>query len=88
MPFPETDYERCWRMQTRGVMLYPVTLDGLYDAAPALLEACRLLLYEGRSDRRYPCYCLDKDDSFHRGRDTCDNCVAAAAIAKAEGRGK
>ena len=55
----------------------------LMAAAPELLEACRLLLYQG-TDRR-PCYCLDPEYIALTGGDRCDECVAADAIAKAEG---
>ncbi len=41
MPYADSDYERSWKMQTKGVMLYPATMQRLIEAAPALLVALR-----------------------------------------------
>lgn len=41
MPYADSDYERSWKMQTKGVTLYPATMQRLIEAAPALLVALR-----------------------------------------------
>lgn len=80
MPFPESDYERSWKMQTKGVMLYPVTLDGLYGAAQDLLAAVRLGLEWAESDG-------ESDESNLIGwMERAFRVAARAAIAKAEWR--
>jgi hypothetical protein len=73
----------CWLQKQGGVKAEALAL---IKAAPELLEACRLLLFEGRDS--YACYCSDEDYMFHTKRDKCDYCIAAAAIYKAEGRGE
>ena len=81
MPYPDSDYERSWKMQTKGVTLYPATLERLYAAAPELLAALKLLR-DPDGDGEWRCDC--DDPHFEGGM--CENCVATAAIAKAEGR--
>ena len=53
----------------------------LVAAAPELLAALKLLR-DPDGDGQWPCYC--DDPHFEGGM--CENCVATAAIAKAEGR--
>lgn len=53
----------------------------LIAAAPELLAALKLLRNPG-GDGKWPCYC---DDPHYEGG-MCENCVATAAITKAEGR--
>lgn len=80
MPYADSDYERSWKMQTKGVTLYPATLERLYAAAPELLNACKLIAA-----------CLgDWIEVADRDADTSEDerrlAIAYAAIAKAEGR--
>lgn len=74
MPYADSDYERSWKMQTKGVMLYPATLARLYAAAPSMLAALKeIVAYdEGSNDPEdYGCEVLLR---------------CKAAINKAEGR--
>lgn len=80
MPFPDSQYPSVIRGYSERES------QRLLAAAPLLLDACRLLLFQGGS--QYACYCKDPDFEFNGGGDKCDNCIAAAAIAKAEGRGE
>lgn len=75
MPYPDSDYERSWKMHTKGVMLYPATLERLYAAAPALLAACKRVRE------------LDTGDQYwSRDRYEVASKMMAEAINKAEGR--
>lgn len=70
MPYPDSDYEHSWKIQARGVTLYPTARARLFAAAPALRQACEeLLIYLG-----------DWDDPEN---ETC--AAARRAIAKAKG---
>lgn len=53
----------------------------LIAAAPELLAALKLLRDPGGSGQ-WPCYCTDPH--YYGGK--CENCIATAAIDKAEGR--
>ena len=80
MPYPDSDYERSWKMQTKGVMLYPATMQRLVEAAPALMKAVRLGLEWSESDG-------ESDQSNLIGWMEREFRISArAAIAKAEGR--
>ena len=83
MPYPDSDYERSWKMQTKGVMLYPATMQGLIEAAPellALLRECSTALAD---------LLADADPSGLECQEQWA-CVAECkqAIAKAEGWGE
>ena len=80
MPYPDSEYPSILRGRDKRES------QRLLAAAPDLLEACRLLLNSGCDSR--VCYCDDKERWFTTGRTQCDECFAAAAIAKAEGRGE
>lgn len=75
MPFPDSTYPSVLRGYDKRQS------ERLAAAAPDLLAACRRLLYQGMD--RFPCYCNDK---WVCDQPPCDNCVAAAALAKAEGQ--
>lgn len=70
-----------WELETHDA----VAKARLTEAAPDLLKACKRLLFDGSEKETYPCYCSDKDHMAITKNDRCDNCIAAAAIAKAEG---
>lgn len=55
----------------------------LIAAAPDLLAALKLLRNPG-GDGKWPCYC--NDPHYYGGQ--CENCIATAAIDKAEGGAK
>lgn len=78
MPYPDSDYERSWKMQTKGVMLYPATLERLYAAAPELLDRLKSMV----SGAECECDTADEDHPM------CDICWSRQVIAKAEGRGE
>lgn len=71
-----------WELQTHNAL----ATERLNRAAPELLKACKLLLFQGGNN--YACYCNDPDYQFNSECDKCDNCIAASAIAKAEGGNK
>ena len=79
----EDEYGHTATVYGEGEMAKSIAM--LIAAAPELLEALKLLLFQGGEN--YACYCNDPDYQFNSGRDKCDNCIAASAIAKAEGRG-
>lgn len=83
MPYADSDYERSWKMQTKGVTLYPATLERLYAAAPEMLAVVRMAIdYANDTKDRFGVN-FDGDDaeSYDKLMDAAD-----AAIAKAEGR--
>ena len=72
MPYADSDYERSWKMQTKGVMLYPATLERLYAAAPEMLDALKSIERKWRRG----------DGAFSVGE------LCRQVIAKAEGMGE
>lgn len=78
MPYPDSEYPSILRGKDKRES------QRLLAAAPDLLAACRLLLFSGGDSR--VCYCEDRERESIAGRTQCDECFAAAAIAKAEGR--
>lgn len=76
MPFPDSEYPSILRGKDKRES------QRLLAAAPELLDALKLLR-DPDGDGQWTCYC---DDPHYEGH-VCENCVATAAIAKAEGRG-
>ena len=75
MPYPDSEYPSILRGKDKRES------QRLLAAAPDLLNALKLLR-DPDGDGRWPCYC--DDPHFEGGM--CENCVATAAIDKAEGR--
>lgn len=67
----------CWLQKQGGVDAKAL---GLIKAAPELLAALKLLR-DPDGVGRWPCYC--NEPHFDGGK--CENCIATAAIDKAEG---